>query len=205
VKRAIALAAVAVLMAACGSDDEDAGDGGETEAGAPTETAAPAPDTSLLRSDAIGFTFRYPQEMKAETRPRDQVLAQVSVEPGARLNAIKVRRTADRELGPERYLDEFRRDFAKAVGEVEKSEERIGNIETGVLEFEDSVEMEGETVAFTSSSYFFKGAGKTWQIECIADIEHREQIEDACRAALESVEFTRPAKKRAPGRAKQVD
>lgn len=204
-KRALSLAAVAVLVAACGSDEEDAGEGVETEVEARTETTAPAPDTSLLRSDAIGFTFRYPKEMEAETKPRDQVLAQVSVDPGGRLNAIKVRRSADRELEPERYLDAFQRDFAKAVGKVETGEERIGNIEAGVLEFEDSEEMAGQTVEFRSSSYFFKGAGKTWQVECVADAEHREQIEDACRAALESVEFTRPAKKRAPARAKQVD
>jgi hypothetical protein len=196
VKRTLTLAAVVVLMAACGSDEEDAGDG-EGEREARTETSAPAPETALLRSDAIGFTFQYPKELEAESAPSGDVLAQVSVEPGGRLNAIKVRQTADRELGPERYLDVFRRDFAKAVGRVEKREERIGTLETGVLEFEHSLEMAGESVEFTSSSYFFAGAGSTWQVECIADAGHREQIADACRAALESVEFKRrPERKR---------
>jgi hypothetical protein len=58
-----------------------------------------------------------------------------------------------------------------------------------VLEFDDAIESGGEMVEFTSSSYFFKGAGRTWQIECIADAEHRAQIEAACRTALESVQF----------------
>jgi hypothetical protein len=44
-------------------------------------------------------------------------------------------------------------------------------------------------VEFQSVSYFFPGGGKTWQVECISDAEHRSQIEDACRAALESVSF----------------
>jgi hypothetical protein len=53
----------------------------------------------------------------------------------------------------------------------------------GVLEF--------ETPRFSSSSYFFKGAGQTWQLECIADPEHRDEVDEACRAALESVDFGR--------------
>jgi hypothetical protein len=200
VKRALSLAAAAVLMAGCGSDDEDGGDDAAPGTGTGTETAAPGPDMAVFRSDAIGFTFEYPEDLEADRKPAEPVLAQVSVDPGGRLNAIKVRRTADRELGPERYLDEFQRDFAKAVGEVDKREERIGKLETGVLEFADTVQENGETVELTSSSYFFKGAGNTWQVECIADAEHRERIDDACRALLESVEFERPVKKRATSR-----
>jgi hypothetical protein len=115
----------------------------------------------------------------------------VAVEPGSRLNAIKVRQTARRELGPERYLDEFQRDFQRTVGTVEKRKERIGDRDMGVLEFEDSVERGGETVDFKSSSYFFKGSGRTWQMECIADAAHEAEIDAVCKAALESVDFRR--------------
>lgn len=204
-KSAIPLAVAAALLAGCGSDDEDAADTVKRPATG-TETAPPAPEgTAVFRSDAIPFTFEYPEEMAAETEPHDGVLGQVSTEPGGRLNAIKLRRTADRELEPDRYLDEFQHDFAKAVGTVEKREETIGGRRMGVLEFEDSIEDSGETTDITSSSYFFTGAGRTWQIECIADPDAREEIEAACRAALESLEFPKKNKKPAARSPKQVD
>jgi hypothetical protein len=182
VQRAFSLFLAAVIAAGCGSDDGDDGDR------APTP---PPAGVARFQSPRVGFTFEYPKDFTAEKRPRENVLARVAVDRGSRLNAIKVRRTARRELRPERYLDEFQRDFERTVGTVEKREERIGDLDTGVLEFEDSVERGGETVDFKSSSYFFKGAGRTWQMECIADAQHEPEIDAACRAALESVEFAR--------------
>jgi hypothetical protein len=182
VLRAFSLFLVALLATGCGSDDDDSNE--------PSPTAPPA---GVLRfsSERIPFTFDYPHgDLVEETCPGEPgVFARVGVARCPRLNAIKVRRTARRELEPERYLDEFERDFERTVGTVEKREERIGPLDVGVLEFEDTVERGGEMVAFTSSSYFFRGAGRTWQIECIADAEHRAQIEAACRTALESVQF----------------
>jgi hypothetical protein len=183
VQRAYSLFLVAVIAAGCGSDEGDDGD-----RAAP---ASPPAGTARFDSPRIGFTFDYPKDFTAEKHPREKVLARVAVEPGSRLNAIKVRQTARRELGPTRYLDEFQRDFQRTVGSVEKRKERIGDLDTGVLEFEDSVKRAGETVDFKSSSYFFKGAGRTWQMECIADAAHEAEIEAACKAALESVEFRR--------------
>jgi hypothetical protein len=190
VKRAVSVVLAAALVGACGSDSDD-GERGETAAETTAETPTRAPDGELFESRAIGFTFVYPEGFVAETSQRDGVLGQVAIERGDRLNAIKVRRTADRPLGPERYLDEFRRDFARTVGEVEQRRETIGGVEMGVLEFEDTVSDGDETVAFTSWSYFFAGAGRTWQVECIADDERRDEIEAACRAALESIRFRR--------------
>jgi hypothetical protein len=183
VQRAFSLVLVAAIAAGCGSDDGD--DGGR---------AAPAPPPAGLtryESPRIGFTFEYPKDFTADKHPPGQVLARVAVEPGSHLNAINVRRTARRELGPERYLDEFQRDFERTVGSVEKRKERIGDLETGVLEFEDTIERGGDAVDVTSSSYFFKGAGRTWQMECIADAAHEAAIDAACRTALESVDFRR--------------
>jgi len=180
-QRALPTCLALVLLAGCGSDGDDETDRAETTPGA-TRTA-------VFESGRIPFTFEYPKGFAAERRPRERVLARVGVERGARMNAIKVRRTARRELGPERYLDEFQRDFERTVGTVEKREERIGDKEMGVLEFTDTVERAGGTVEFTSASYFFAGAGQTWQIECIADAEHRAEVEAACRDALESVAF----------------
>jgi hypothetical protein len=179
VKRALWLLLVALIAAGCGS-----GDGG---ADAPPRGG----EVTTFESPRIPFTFDYPKDFVAEKRPREKVLGRVAAERGSRLNAIKVRRTAGRELNPERYLDAFQRDFQRSVGVVDKDERMIGDLETGVLVFEDSVSRRGKDVAFKSSSYFFKGAGQTWQVECISDAEHRAEIESACRTALESVDFAR--------------
>ena len=194
-KRALIVGVAAALMAGCGSDG-DGGSSGKRAADPRTETTTGAAATARFRSKAIAFTFEYPKDFAAETRPDGEILGQVSVEPDAAVNAIRVRRTADRALGPERYLDEFHRDFAKTFGRVEKREQQIGALEMGVLEFEDAVKRGDETVQITSASYFFAGAGKTWQVECVADSEHRDEVAQACRAALESVEFVRATSRR---------
>lgn len=179
-KRGLWLALAAAVAVGCGGDDNG------------REPAEPLPsDGELARfeSPRVGFTFDYPKQLVAEKRPRERVLARVAVARNAPLNAIKVRRTASRELEPDRYLDEFERDFERTVDTVDKREEQIGDLATGVLEFEDSAEIGGQTVEFKSASYFFTGGGQTWQLECIADEEHRRQIEDACRIALGSIDF----------------
>ena len=45
------------------------------------------------------------------------------------------------------------------------------------------------TVIRALTGDFFAGAGRTWQLACVADAAHREQIERACRIALETVKF----------------
>ena len=171
-KKGLWLALVAVLLSGCGSDDER------------VETPDEGVDRyQVFESRRIPFTFLYPRSFVAEKRPREAVLARVALKRGSRLNAIDVRRTARRELRPARYLDEFRRDFERSFGTVEKRRQRIGDLDTGVLEF--------ETAKFRSSSYFFTGAGQTWQVECIADAEHQPAIDAACTTALESVDFAR--------------
>jgi hypothetical protein len=186
VKRVLWLGLAVAIAAGCGGDDGDDKDGGDR-----AETPSAGSDLARFESPRIAFTFEYPEDFIAEKRPRERVLARVGIERGSRLNAIKVRRTANSELEPDRYLDEFQRDFERTVGAVEKRRERVGDLDTGVLEFEDSVKRGGETVGFKSSSYFFKGGGQTWQLECIADDEHRDEIDGACRTALESVNFAR--------------
>lgn len=178
-KRALLILAVAAFAAGCGSDDAD-------EAG---QTEPPEDEIAVYRSDEVAFTFEYPSDLTAETERQGRLLGQVSLEPGAPLDAIKIRKTADRPLPPARYLGEFQRDFAEAVGEVERRTERIGDRTVGVLSFEDTLQEQGEDVPFASTSYFFAGAGATWQVECISRREHREQIDEACLMALESVDF----------------
>jgi hypothetical protein len=173
VQRGLALLLAAAIVAGCGGDDDDES--------STVETVPAVGDRLKLESDQIPFAFEYPGDLTAEKHPPKGTLARVSIKPGARLNAIQVRRTARRELGPERYLDEFKRDLEGSAESVVTREERVGDLETGVLLVEGS--------DFTSTSYFFTGAGRTWQVECIADPAHEQQIEAACRTALESVDF----------------
>jgi len=187
VKTALSALLATAMIAGCGSSGDGDGDG--TGGSTKTDSPTPSADTAVLESKPVAFTFEYPNSFEAQTKPQGEVLGQVSVEPDGRLNALKIRKTADRELGPDRYLDEFQRDFERTVGTVEKHTETVGELNTGVLEFTDQLEQDDKKVEFTSTSYFFKGGGGTWQLECIADSEHGDEIDDACRAALESVEF----------------
>ena len=104
---------------------------------------------------------------------------------------IEVRRTAGTELRARRYLSEFKRDLEGEVRAVDTREEQIGDLDVGVLEVEDA--------DFTATSYFFTGAGRTWQVECSADPERGEQMQAECRRAIQSVEFGRLLTKRPIG------
>jgi hypothetical protein len=155
VKRALSLFLAAALLAACGSDDD--GDDGDRD---PVETTPGVDLGARFKSPGIPFTFDYPENLK-----------------------VRVRRTARTELRPRRYLDEFGRDLESDVRTVDTREDRVGELDVGVLEVKNG--------DFASVSYFFAGAGRTWQVECIANPEREERTEAGCRAAVESVEFHR--------------
>ena len=65
---------------------------------------------------------------------------------------------------------------------VDTREDQVGDLDVGVLE------VAGKD--FNSSSYFFTGAGRTWQLECLSDDEQRAKIDAACRVALGSIDFS---------------
>lgn len=174
-KRAVFAVAAALLLAACGSDDDRVDGDGTTTRG---ERAAPRPATARLDAKRVGFTFEYPARF-AVSRGSGAIV-RVSRRRGDRFNTINVRRVAGPNP-PRGYVDDFRRDFAREVGEVGKRRERFGDLEVVVLEFTEP--------AFSSRSHFFTGAGGTWQVECVAGREHRAQMDRACKIALGSVRF----------------
>lgn len=189
-KTAVTAVLVAVLLAGCGSDDDgdEKADSGTVDT---AERSDPPVASVRFRSPAIGFTFLYPKNFVRETPAG--VLAQVAPRRREFFNAIKVRQAADRELAPERYIEDFRRDFERRVARVEKRMETVGELEIAVLEFRDSHRRKGRATDFTSTSYFFAGAGRTWQVECVAEPKREARIDAACRRALESVRFKRQA------------
>lgn len=180
--RAVSAALAALLLAACSSDDGGS-DGGSKRA---PNRGAPRPPTALLDSKRIGFTFRYPKRFAV--RHGGGAVVQATRRPGDFFNAIKVRRVAGPNP-PRRYVDDFRRDFAREVGEVERRDERFGRLEVAVLEFDGTRQRRGGEAAFTSRSHFFTGAGGTWQLECVADEEYLDRIRTACRMALRTIRF----------------
>ncbi len=178
-KRALPLVIAALLIAGCGGDD-----------GEDRERERPAPGAAVFRSERVGFTFHYPKRLAVRKPRKGGVLGQVSLRRDARVNAIKVRKTADQELRPARYLPEFQRDFEESVRRVEKGRTRAGDLDLAVLEFDHSARLRGRRVRFRSTSYFFAGGGKTWQLECIAARRHRKRMEEPCKLALRTIEFS---------------
>ena len=153
-KKGLALFLAAAFLAACGSGND--GDGAGRD---PVETTPPgAGPVVRFHQQGVPFTFDYPDNLE-----------------------VRVRRTARTELRPRRYLGEFKRDLEGEVRSVDTREERVGDLDMGVLEVEGG--------DFTSVSYFFTGAGRTWQVECTAKPERRQRMEADCRTAVESIDF----------------
>ena len=113
-------------------------------------------------------------------------MAKLTPKSNAANNLIKIRLTSARELPFGAYLDAFRRQFAAQVGPVQKRAERHSGREMGVLSFTQSV----PAGRVTSTSYFFAGGGKTWQLECLASGQFKAQLDTACRQAVDSISFS---------------
>jgi hypothetical protein len=141
----------------------------------------------------VAFSFKYPASLTQQNEDDGKVLAQVLPEPGDTANAIKVRKTSDRELQLGPFVDEIHRKFVRQLGRVDKRTERHSDIEMHVLSFRTPTTLreggQSKKVTVSSASYIFTGGDKTWQLECLSTEAHRAQIDAACRQAIDSISF----------------
>jgi len=195
VQRVLTVLPLLVLaLAGCGGDDKKSptgGDAGATKTAAATESAT----AGKFKADDVAFTFDYPTGFKQVDEPSDgSVLATVTPTPGDVNNGLKIRKTSDKELPFESYASEIRSQFEDQLGtKVTQKTGRRGDLELGVLQWTNSYTKkdlgEEKRIDLASKSYFFTGGGKTWQLECLTSQDYFEQIAEACKQALGSIEF----------------
>ena len=145
-------------------------------------------ETSFEATD-VAFTFEHPAEFKQDDADDGKVLARLELDPNQPNDAIKVRQTSARELPLSAFLDTFQRQFSAQVGPVRKRTEKHADREMGVLQFGQSITEQGKRVRATSTSYFFSGGGKTWQLECVSTGAEKPKVDAACKQAVDSVAF----------------
>jgi hypothetical protein len=191
--RLLVLTGVAALaLGGCGGSDKKKED--PINDGASTESSAPA--GGKFKTDDVAFTFDYPTSFKQVDDPKDgSVLAAVTPTPGDVNNGLKVRKTSDKELPFGSYAGQIRSQFEQQLGtKVTQKTGTRGSLQLGVLQWRGSYTKkdlgEEKTIELFSKSYFFAGGGKTWQLECLASQEHFDEIAEACKQALGSIEFT---------------
>jgi hypothetical protein len=184
-----ALVLALVILGGCGDSGGDKKDGGSSE-----PASKPAQGTTFKASD-VNFTFQYPKGFQQVDEPNDgQVLATVTSVPNDVNNALKIRETASKELPFASYGSKLRSQFEAQLGtKVSQREITQGGLAMGVLEWKKPYTKtdlgEEKTFELHSTSYFFAGGAKTWQIECLSAQDHRREIEAACRKAIASIEF----------------
>lgn len=184
----LAVAVVLLSLSGCGSA------GNEKVAG--KTTPHPIKGTTFKAVD-VAFTFHYPRGLKQVDEPNDgKVLASVTPTPDDVNNGLKIRKTAEKELPFASYASQIRSQFeGQLATKVSQSQEKRGTLGLGVLEWRKAYTKNDlgaqKTIRLHSTSYFFAGGGKTWQLECLSSEEHRTDIETACQQALGSIEFSR--------------
>ena len=177
-----------VLLAGCGGDE------GSTETPAPaTTTAAAAAEGARFEDKDIAFTFSYPDDLQRVDEDDDKQLALLTPDQNDIKSGIKISRIGETAQPFESYIDQFQEQFEADLGvKVDQRVEEHGGYPMGVLEWTDEYTYtdlgQEETTELKSTSYFFVGGGKAWQIECLSDPERREQIEAACDQILETIE-----------------
>lgn len=188
------------LLAGCGGGEKSAGSAATaTTTAAPgpataTTTAAPGPAAAAGRFEAedVAFTFSYPEELQRVDEDDDKQVALLTPDQNDVKNGIKISVVSEQAQPFESYIDTFQEQFESDLGvAVEQRREQHGDYPMGVLEWTDDYTYqdlgEQKTTQLKSTSYFFVGGGKAWQIECLSDPEGRDVIEAACAQILETI------------------
>ena len=187
-----ALVLALVILGGCGDSGGDKKDDGSSE-----PASKPAQGTTFKASD-VNFTFQYPKGFQQVDEPNDgKALATVTPVPNDVNNGLKIRETANNELPFASYGSKLRAQFEDQLAtKVSQRETTEGGIALGVLEWKKPYTKtdlgEEKTFELHSTSYFFAGGGKTWQIECLSAQDYRREIDAACDKAIASIEFPRP-------------
>ncbi|HEY8640268.1 MAG TPA: hypothetical protein VIL53_07155 [Solirubrobacterales bacterium] len=184
----LALAAVALPVSGCGGGSDSAHPA-RTAKGSTVQTG------STFRAADVGFTFQIPRGFKQVDEPNDgKALASVTPAPGDVNNGLKIRKTADQELPFLSYAGKLRAQFEQQLAtKVSERTQTVGALKLGILEWRRAYTKtdlgQEKTVMLHSTSYFFAGDGKTWQLECLSSQDHRSDIDRGCRQAISSIKF----------------
>lgn len=188
------LASVIVLaIAGCGGGGDKSSSSGGSAKSSPGKSSGP--EAGKFQAKDVGFTFQYPTSFKQVDEPNDgSVLASVTPTPGDVNNGLKIRKTSDKELPFSSYADSIRQQFEQQLGtKVTETQGTRGSLELGVLKWSNAYTKkdlgEEKVIELSSKSYFFAGGGKTWQLECLSSQDYRDEITEACKQALGSIQF----------------
>ncbi len=163
---AAALASFALVGAACGSGGSD----------------------TTVEEAQIPFTFTLPDDFqKRNVRQGSSQGTPPIVAYGIdNLNIVDVRKSAARELRTRALQQQVTSSlnqlgFPNQTAKVEKH----NGIEMVVFDIDNKVG--GKSTG--SKLYFFSGKGGTWELECQSAGDKANELDDACKQAVDSVKF----------------
>jgi hypothetical protein len=159
-------AALALFAAACGSGGSD----------------------TTVDESQIPFTFTLPDDFqKRNVRQGSSQGTPPIVAYGIdNLNIVDVRKSAARELKTSALRQQVTSSLQQ-LGFPDQSAkvEKHNGIEMVVFDVDNKVG--GRTTS--SKLYFFSGKGGTWELECQSSGDKADELEDACKQAVDSVDF----------------
>ena len=168
---AIALTlAPALAFGACGSDGGD--------------------DTRKVSNARIPFTFELPKDFKEKSlrQGTSQGSPPIVAYGIDELNLIDVRQSARAAL-PLETVDRQLKTSLSQLGFANEQSTREKHNGIEMIVFDVNSRVSGKPTR--SKLYFFTGGGGTWEIECQSSGGGADEVDGACKTALDSIEFTK--------------